>query len=248
VRYVMMLLIAATPFAAAGATGAASQPPATAVVAPVDLSGYWELGLDSRHIPSAKLLPSVTAAMIAAHASADAHALRWCNLIGMPSLMDSGRPLNIRQGTRELVIVTNIMNVQPRHIYLDRTQHIGSDDFDPSTTGDAIGHWEGNTLVVDTIGFSPTRGLTAIPGGGYRTDSSHLVERFELRNAGSILMVSSTWTDPKVFASPQTYVYRYYRMPEKFDPAPAIDCNPFDASRTAFLEGTDSLEEMSHAP
>jgi hypothetical protein len=242
----MISLVAAALLAAAGATDAASPSSVHTRAAPVDLSGYWDLAFDSRYIPTARLLPGVTPAMLDAHARADAHAVRWCNLVGMPHLMDSGRPLNIRQGTREVIIVTNIMNVEPRHIYLDRTQHISNDVFDPSSTGDSIAHWEGNTLVVDTVGFSSTRGLTAIPGGGYRTDSSHLLERFQLRNGGSILLVSSTWTDPKVFAAPQTYVYRYYRLPEKFDPAPANDCNPFDATRTAFLEGTDSLEQVSH--
>jgi len=241
-----MSIVAAALLTIAGLTGAAAAPSASASAAPVDLSGYWDLAIDSRYVPHATLLPSVTAAMIATHAEADAHAVRWCNLLGLPSLMDPGRPLNIRQGRREVVIVANIMNTQPRHIYLDRTKHISNDVFDPSTTGDSIAHWEGDTLVVDTVGFSPTRGLTAIPGGGYRTDSSHLVERFQLHNKGSILLVSSTWTDPKVFAAPQTYVYRYYRLPEKFDPAPANDCNPFDATRTAFLEGADSLETVSH--
>ena len=69
-----------------------------------DFSGFWELSVDSRHVPDANLLPTVTRAMRTARAKKDAYAIRWCNLLGMPFVMDSGRPLDIRQGRRNRVI------------------------------------------------------------------------------------------------------------------------------------------------
>src|SRR5262245_14842888 len=44
-----------------------------------DISGFWELSFDSRKVPAASLLPTVTAAKIEAHKKADAKAIRWCN-------------------------------------------------------------------------------------------------------------------------------------------------------------------------
>ena len=73
-------------------------------------------------------------------------------------------------------------------------------------------------MVVDTVGFHGERGVTSIPGGGFKTEKSHLVERYRLLGNGSVLSVTFTWTDPKVFASPHTYEFRYSRMPSYDQP------------------------------
>ena len=70
-----------------------------------DISGFWELNFDGRKVPRANLLPAVTRAKIDAHAKGDAYAIRWCNLLGVPFVMDSGRPLDIRQGAGAVIIV-----------------------------------------------------------------------------------------------------------------------------------------------
>ena len=135
----------------------------------------------------------------------------------MPFTMDKGRPLDIRAGqhrrhhrSRER-LRTALPVSEPRHAHQP-------DIFDPSTNGDSIARWEGETLVVDTIGFHADRGITTIPGGGYRTDTSHLVERYRLLKDGSVLSVTFTWTDPKVFRTPHTYEFRYNRLPANYEP------------------------------
>ena len=95
--------------------------------------------------------------MIEAEARKTAKAIRWCNWVGMPTTMDVGRPLNIRQGAREIVIMAESPVTPVRHLYLNRKTHIDKDIFDPTTSGDSIAHWEGDTLVVDTTGFEPTQ-------------------------------------------------------------------------------------------
>lgn len=66
-----------------------------------------------------------------------------------------------------------------RQIHMDRKTH---DDPDPTFFGDSIGHWDGDTLVVDTVGFLPEVKLTilnfvpAVSGAG----KTHIVERFRL--------------------------------------------------------------------
>jgi hypothetical protein len=203
---------------------------------PPDLSGFWELSLDSRKVPPANLLSSVTPAMIEARARRDAHALRWCNIVGMPALMDSGRPLDIRQGANAIIIVPEIQTAPPRYLYTWRKEHISEDIFDPTTFGDSIAHWEGDTLVVDTVGFHPDRGITRIPGGGYRTDTSHLLERYRLVDNGNVLSVTFTWTDPKIFRTPHTYEFRYYKLPASYEARTWLTCDPYDEERTRFLE------------
>src|SRR5262244_1942638 len=72
---------------------------------PRDVSGYWELTyMDSQHVPRAQLSPRVTRAVLDAQAQKDFKAVRWCNILGMPAIMASPRPLDIRQTEKAVVI------------------------------------------------------------------------------------------------------------------------------------------------
>ena len=202
-----------------------------------DLSGYWEQTyMDSQHVPRAQLSPRVTRAVLDAQAKKDSKAIRWCNILGMPAIMASARPLDIRQTDRMIVVAAEI-NAATRYIYLNRASHISHDIFDPTTNGDSIARWEGDTLIVDTVGFDPNKGVTAIPGGGFRTANSHLIERYRLLNNGSILSVTFTWSDPGVYRRPHTYEFRYARPPCDYEARLPLNCDPFDETRTAFLTG-----------
>ena len=203
-----------------------------------DISGFWELSFDGRRVPAAMLTASVTPAVLSQQAQKDAHVVRWCNYLGMPALMDSSRPIDVRQGRREVVIQPEA-NATPRHIYLNR-EHVPADEFDPTTNGDSVGRWEGDTLVVTTRGFAADRGLTAIPGGGFRTAATRLTERYRLQENGSVLSVTFTWEDPAVFAKPHTYEFRYQRLPAQYSPRPPLACDPFDDERVRFLTVTPS--------
>jgi hypothetical protein len=72
-------------------------------------------------------------------------------------------------------------------------------DPDPTWMGDSIGRWEGDTLVVDTVGFNEKTEIS-----GYRhTSALHIVERFR-RTAYNTLQYDATIEDPNVFAKPWT--------------------------------------------
>jgi hypothetical protein len=248
-RRILMALVGVSCLTSIGITrlsarpqdyGPPSEPAATPVgqAASVrDISGFWELSFDSRKVPKASLLPTLTAAKLQARAKHDEYAIRWCNLLGMPFIMDSGRPLDIRQGPTA-IIITPENSSAPRYLYLNRSAHVPDEIFDPSTNGDSIAHWEGDTLVVDTNGFHGDHGVTAIPGGGYRTEKSHLVERYRLAANGQVLSVTFTWTDATVFRAPHTYEFRYYRLPASYEARPWLPCDPYDQERTKFVEGT----------
>ena len=197
-----------------------------------DLSGFWELRFDSKNIPQASLVPNVTPKDIEAHREKDRMVIRWCNFLGVPALMEESL-LDIRQGRIETVIVAQAVSTA-RHIYTDGRGHVNPDIFDPTTNGHSIGRWEGDTFVVDTVGFAPDRGITSIPGGGYKTADSHLTERYRLLNGGKQLSVTFTWEDPNVFAKPHTYEFRYYRAPNDTN-ARNWSCDPFDEDRSKFL-------------
>jgi hypothetical protein len=82
-----------------------------------------------------------------------------------------------------------------RIIPTDGTPH--QVDPDPSWLGDSVGHWEGDTLVVDTIGFNEKTELQ-----GYRhTESLHMVEKFR-RPALDTIQYEATIEDPNVFEKP----------------------------------------------
>jgi hypothetical protein len=209
--------------------------PAPADASTARLSGFWELAYDSLRIPPANLAPGVTPAVIEARGKQDQHAVRWCHTMGLPIAMLLPRPIHIRVGLREAYIAFEA-HAAVRHIYLTRTAHISADVFDPSTSGDSVGRWEGDTLVVDTIGFHGGRGVTAIPGGGFRTDQSRLTERFRLIQGGTVLSVVTTWTDPQVFRTPHTYELRYARLPDDYEPRAPLSCDAYNHERIAYVE------------
>jgi uncharacterized protein YndB with AHSA1/START domain len=162
----------------------------------------------------------------------DAEAIRWCNNLGVPALLADRSPLDIRESPNLIAIVAKPPS-SVRYIYTDGRPHPAKDEYDATTNGHSIAHWEGDTLVVDTVGFNE-RGVTSIPGGGIRTPDSHLVERYRLFDGGQRLAVTFTWDDPNVFEKPHTYEFRYYRIARTSEPR-TYACDALDEDRAKFL-------------
>ncbi|MCU1336431.1 MAG: hypothetical protein JWO19_2012 [Bryobacterales bacterium] len=74
--------------------------------------------------------------------------------------------------------------------------------------GNSVGHWEGNTLVVETTNLRPESGA-----GGRYTDAAKIVERFT-RTAPDELMWEATINDPNVWTKPYTLRYPFKLDPE----------------------------------
>jgi len=88
--------------------------------------------------------------------------------------------------------------MQVRHIYTDGRPL--PEDPDPKFHGTSIGRWEGETLVVDTIGFSPLTELASnVPHGG----KMRILERFRLTGPDT-MSIETTITDPDVLTAPYT--------------------------------------------
>jgi len=220
-----------------GGRGATTPPP---TFDPKDFSRYWELppdGHDGRNIPVATLAPTVTKQKLAAVAAHDAKGYRWCYNLGVPNVMLLTRPFDIRISAGYMVIIPEYTAAQNRWIYLNRDKHIPAEEYEAGVNGDSIGHWEGNTLVAETTLFHPENGILAIPGGGFRTPESKLVERFRLLNNGQVLQVMSTWTDARVFRTPHTYELRYTRLPRGYESRPNAVCDPYNDERAQLFAG-----------
>jgi hypothetical protein len=83
-----------------------------------------------------------------------------------------------------------------RVVYMDRTSH--PKDLSPTYYGDSIGHWEGETLVVDTVGFNEKFWLDRF--GLPTTDKLHLIERFT-RTDYNTMKYEVTVDDPGAYTS-----------------------------------------------
>jgi hypothetical protein len=88
-----------------------------------------------------------------------------------------------------------------RMFYLNRG-HITGDDFFPTWMGDSIAKWEGDTLVVDTIGLNDQTWLNG--RGTPHTDQLHVIERYTRPDLGH-LDVEITMEDPGAFTKPHTF-------------------------------------------
>jgi hypothetical protein len=97
--------------------------------------------------------------------------------------------------------------MQTRTIWTDGRAH--EEDPDPTFMGDSIGHWEGDTLVVDTIGIS---GELEIDTGWPHSARFHLVERIHLDPADPDVLVNEMrMEDPDALAEPFEVTVRYRR-------------------------------------
>jgi hypothetical protein len=228
VRFLFLALAAVAAPAFGQNVGSAAHP---------DLSGYWELRFDSMSVPRASLATPVTAAIAEAQARHDVEAIRWCNNLGVPFILEDRAPLDIRQSPTVVAMVAKVQS-SARYIFTDGRKHPDKEDLDPTTNGHSVGHWEGDTLVADTVGFND-RGATRIPGGGIRTPASHLMERFRLLDGGARLSAVFTWDDAKTFQKPHSYEFRYYKIPQISEPR-ILPCDQGDQDRARFLLGPDA--------
>jgi hypothetical protein len=124
-----------------------------------------------------------------------------------------------------------------RHFYLDGRAH--PTPWTPTPAGHSVGRYEGNTLVVETTGFTPG----GVTGGGVRTPETTLVERFEVSPDGKRLTITYTWNDPKIYQVP--HVYRYY-----FERAPTVSSGGAAVSYALeeWCDAGDPLEKQSIVP
>ena len=120
----------------------------------------------------------------------------YCGKPGVPRI---GSPRRIIQLPGEMVFLYEDISGDPyRIIPTDSRAHRA--DANPSYYGDSVGHWEGDTLVVDVTNFLKDGWFGE--GGYFHTDAMHVIER--LWRDGENLVWQATVDDPKVLTAPWT--------------------------------------------
>ena len=186
-----------------------------------DLAGFWErkddvgsgnFGGTLERVPRASIKPEIVkanqeAAARAARGEVVSFGSKWCATNAYPFFMQHSAAWDLFQSQDEVVLVPEV-HTFARHIYMDGRKHPDAAHLLHTVNGHAIGHWEGDVLVVDTVGFAGGGGT---PGGGKVGKDTHLVERFRLIDGGKKLSVTFTWEDPAIYLKPHTYELQYYR-------------------------------------
>jgi hypothetical protein len=119
-----------------------------------------------------------------------------CNAPSIVYATQGPFPIEIFQGT-EFVIVKAEYFDQVRIVFMDGRPHPGP-DAPHSKTGHSIGHWDGDTLVVDTTHLEPA---TITNNGLNHSDRMHVIERFRLGADGKTLVATQEYEDPEVLES-----------------------------------------------
>ena len=134
-------------------------------------------------------------------------------------------PIQILQGPN-VIAVHYEAATQPRRIYIDGRSHPKEDELLRTFMGHSIGRWDGDTLVVDTVGTNgrarPINGYISgsvisgpnnsprLPG----SDQLHLTERIRLVGGGDYLEDTMTVDDPKTYRKPWTVTRYWQRRPD----------------------------------
>jgi hypothetical protein len=190
--------------------------PAVSSSDPRDLSGVWFIRLYNRQINSTLgRLPPFTEkgkaewdkrvkAEKEGSPIADASAYCWPH--GVPRVMNSPYPIQIIQTDGETTILHEVAH-NVRHIYMDQAH---PQSITPTFMGDSVGHWEGDTLVIDTIGLNDLTWIDEV--GVIHGKQLHVIEHIRKIEDGHALQNIIRIEDPEFFKEPWyariTYAWR----------------------------------------
>jgi hypothetical protein len=130
-----------------------------------------------------------------------------CYMPGVPRATYMPFPFQIVQSTKFIMIAYEFANAT-RTIYMDDP---GPSPVD-SWMGQSVGHWEGDTLVVDVKSMNDQSWFDR--AGDFHSDALHVVERYT-RTGPDVLTYEATIEDPNVFSRPWKITMPIYRRLEK---------------------------------
>jgi hypothetical protein len=131
----------------------------------------------------------------------------YCLLPGVPRIATMPMPLEIVQTPKQVTILYEAFRAWRRIPIHADFKH--PDDLVPTWMGDSVGRWEGDTLVVDTIGFNDK---TWVGGGAsIHSENMHVVERYTLNDDNSLTLQVMV-EDPEALERPH-YTGAIFRRP-----------------------------------
>jgi hypothetical protein len=200
-------VITSTATVTVAGTVAANVAPASATASPAsqesprmpdgkpNLTGVYNFGGGARDPIQPMLKPGAEKYKVV-RGPTDAGVYSTCMPTGVPLAYFVPYQWEIVQGLDKVVILYEYLHMF-RVVSINGTHPA---DPDPTWMGDSVGHWEGDTLVVDSVGFNDR---TELPGAYRHSEALHVVERFH-RTDFDHLQWEATIEDPNVFAKPWT--------------------------------------------
>ncbi len=198
---------------------AAAPPDATGGAPPVVADPFVALLLERvnllRHpayrgsFEAEKPLDSAAAARPSGPAPTQTIVCKW----GFPAIVESPVP----DGMFEALITPEetlflFRDGEVRHVYTDGRSHPAKEDLWPTAMGDSVGHWDGNTLLIDTIARKAGAVFPIpLPGVAQLSDQAHFSERFRRIDANT-MADDLTIEDPARFADPWRLAVTYKRV------------------------------------
>jgi len=184
----------------------------------VDLSGVWQTEKTIQPVPGEKFAPVMprgnqrgdhtnpilqpwAAAKVKENAdlidagTPQQSSMQRCQPLGYPRLNNIPYNLSFLQ-EKDLITILYEFDHAVRHVYMNE-EHLK--DFKPNWNGHSVGRWEGDTLVIDTIGQHDKTWVDSL--GTPHTDKMHVVERFRLIDDGKTLELIYTVDDPGTFTT-----------------------------------------------
>jgi hypothetical protein len=181
--------------------GRAGRPPTAPKLAPEYLA-KWEVMRQSRMAGSSETDPNAN-----------------CLSAGMPGMMSMTYGMEI-QHTKDKITIYGELNDVYRRIFLDDRKPSPRTLDDPTFAGYSVGHWEGDTLVVDTVAL---REDTLLDLFSPHSDQLTVQERIRFIAPG-ILEDRLTATDPKALLEPFTQVRTYRKASPPNDELREFSC------------------------
>jgi hypothetical protein len=178
--------------ASAQATPPQGPPPATPPLVKEPYRTEWQARLKAIREADAKGQPLANNAVA-------------CLPDGMPGMMTAVFPMEILQSRGQITIIEEAYT-QVRRILMDRPQK-ALDDIEPGFYGHSVGRWEGDTLIVDTIGIKEHVRYQNVP----HSKEMRIRERMRLV-APDTLWNEITIEDPAVLEKPWIFTFAYQRM------------------------------------
>jgi hypothetical protein len=185
---------------------------------PRDFTGVWQQKGYKIRYPTVTGDPPPYLPWAAAEAKARADAQQagtpmtdttaQCMPSGTPRIMGAPYPIKILQTPKEFVILHEVQHLF-QFVYLNE-QHPA--DLDPTFMGHSVGHWEGNTLVIDTTGLKKETLINE--AGDPHSDKLHLIQRWTKSADGKEIHNLLTIDDPGAYSKPYVTEFVYYWRPE----------------------------------
>ncbi len=154
---------------------------------------------------------------------------------GLPGIMGQPYPIELLLTPGQMTIVIEAYT-QVRHVYIDGRPL--PQDPDPNFNGTSVGRWEGDTLVVESVGFADVpRGLS-FP----YSDKLKIVERFQLADPDT-LTIETTIIDPEALTMPYSMGSRNFKRHRSWTIAEYI-CEENNVTRQTTMEKRESTSPI----